>query len=93
MSIIYKYELNEYETWLDLPKESKILTVQNQRNLICLWVWIDQSNLENVITRKFTIFGTGIDIPMSDKKYHYIGTVQIDWTVWHVFEELKDSAL
>lgn len=82
---IWKYELPlgpKSEFVIEMPKGAKVLCVQAQDGEIFLWVKLDPDHCTEL--RKFTIYGTGNDVPSGGV---YIGTVQIDPFVWHVFEE------
>lgn len=95
--VIYKYPLRVVDSQLVLmPTGAKILSVQAQNGTLCMWAVVDEmpENQSNVSVeyRTFYIFGTGNSIPagmpthvVSDHKY-FIGTVQMDGFVWHVFE-------
>jgi len=84
MKTIYKYTLDlDIETSeFQMPLDAEILCVQNQNNVLCLWVMFDEDQVLTSI-RKFQIYGTGHSIPSFKK---YIGTAQMGIFVWHVFE-------
>ena len=86
MPTIHKFTLSPEElNEIRLPADAEILTVQNQRNKICMWVKLDKSSQR--VVRKFSVLGTGWDI-VSKYKLKYIGTVQLEdgLLVFHVFE-------
>ena len=84
MKTIYKYVLSLVENpALDMPRGARVLDVQIQNNEICLWAIVEST--EKLETRKFFIAGTGNPVPQGAGDY--IGTVQQDRFVWHVFEE------
>jgi len=86
---IYKFNLmvDDYQI-INLPIGSKILCVQTQRNLPCLYamVKLNESIKHDHIIRTF---GTGHDIP-DNERLSYIGTYQLNngSLVFHVFESL-----
>lgn len=81
--MIYKYPLVLTEKQsLAMPKNAEILDVQVQNNVIVLWALVDPETNDEV--RKFEIFGTGV--AMADVTRIYLGTVQKNGFVWHVFE-------
>lgn len=87
MKRIYKYELAvSGQKEITMHKEAKILSIQNQREIPCIWVLVDDK--QNLESRKFVTCLTGypIDTIPTDK---YIGTFQLDDGnfVGHVFEE------
>jgi len=79
--VIHKYQMGLVTTH-EMPKKAECICVQMQNDNICAWFLQDVDDKE-IVPRKFTIYGTGHDIPIHDK---YMGTVQNDGFVWHVFE-------
>lgn len=86
---IYKYELEieDYQE-LSLPVGYKILTVQVQHEVPCIWVLIDQDELikKTVVLR---MVGTGHIIQDEDVSgQSYIGTFQLfnGDLIYHVFK-------
>lgn len=83
--VIWKYELKET---LSMPSGSKIMCVQTQNNIPCLWVICNPDSPE--VSRNFLVLGTGHVIiePITIREY-YIGTYQINGGefVFHVFEK------
>jgi len=81
---IFKYLLPIQDcVELDLPYTSRVLSVGNQRGELCLWATMP----EHVCTCKrfILIVGTGMDAPIPSEA-RFVGTVQIEPFVWHVFE-------
>lgn len=70
---------------LRLPVASKILTVQTQRGVPCLWALVNEETAANSL-RKIAIYGTGNPLP--DNPGEYIATFQMHGgdLVFHVFE-------
>lgn len=86
MKTIYKYQIEIADGQLiRMPKGATILTVQLQDGKPYLWAKIETGN-PNVV-RSINMFGTGN--PISDAPLDYIGTIQLNGFVWHVFERLK----
>jgi hypothetical protein len=82
--IILKYEVpisNIFQ--LEMSKIAEILTVQNQRGQLCIWAKQPVSD-QVMVTRTFMIIGTGHEFDDGNTKY--LGTVQVDVFVWHIFE-------
>jgi len=82
---VYKYPVPCKDNFsLMLPKDAKILTVQNQREEPQLWALVDpDAPLEE---RKFRLAGTGH--PVTQENLDYIGTFQLrggDY-IGHLFE-------
>jgi hypothetical protein len=96
---IYKYPFRISNGFaLDLPEGAKILTVQVQDSIPCLWAEVEvhdpgksigQFSQEpyQIERRSFRIFGTGHQIPPL-LNLEYIGTVQINGLVWHIYEDV-----
>lgn len=68
---------------ITVPAYGKILSVQLQAGVVCLWVEVDPTLPR--VKRTIRIFGTGH--PMNEEERQFIGTVQQGQFVWHVFEE------
>lgn len=79
---IWKYELTTI-TKLTMPIGSKVLSLQVKNNIPCIWALIPD---EAAMTEKriFEFFSTGHDF--NDKLGNYIGTVQLEQLVFHLFE-------
>ena len=85
MKTIWKYQLEVTDTQeISIPCNSKILSVQTQRNKPVMWVLIDPDTEK--FTKKFRIYGT--DHPIETNDLIYIGTFQLDEGsfIGHVFE-------
>jgi hypothetical protein len=69
-----------------MPKHAKVLCVQNQFALTCIWAIVDPT--AEIEQRNFRWFGTGH--PMPESPLHYVGTVQINGgeLIFHLFQEL-----
>ena len=85
MKVIYKYTLEVTdEQEVKMPAGAQILCVQVQHGRPTLWALVDpEKKLED---RRFFVHGTGNPIHSDAKVKCYIGTVQINGFVWHVFE-------
>lgn len=85
MYSIYKYnlDLTERQT-LNLPKGRKFLDVQVQNGKIVIWLLVDPN--AELIGQQFRIIGTGQRLN-SIPTGQYLGTVQLDSFVWHLFED------
>ena len=66
-----------------LPALSEIVHVHAQNDTPTLWAQVDGAVREQ--TRTFYVVATGEPIP--EHAEHYVGTVHIGWTVWHIFEK------
>lgn len=92
MKVIWKYPLEPRDVQtIQMPKRAQILTVQNQREQICLWAVVDPG--EPLRLGKIRILGTGhTHSPEFFDHLRYIGSIQQDEgrLVWHVFEEMEE---
>lgn len=88
MKKIYKYAIEITDDQdIVMPVGAKILTVQNQNGVPCIWAMVDpNSEKENVHIR---VHDTGHNVPDSDR-LEYIGTFQMcgGSLVFHVFKVL-----
>lgn len=92
MKIIYKYRITfEHNQTILIPSGGKILHVDEQEGEIYIWIEVDTSN--KVEERKFTVFGTGNQMPEEKEniKYQHLGTVKINngALIWHIYETLE----
>lgn len=86
MKAVYKYPLEiTDEQVVNMPLNAKILCVQIQRSVPCLWVEVNTEETE-FEERKIYIHGTGHEY---EEEGSYIGTIQLydGRLVFHVFEE------
>ena len=85
---IFKYSLDrsssEPEQELSLPLGARILCVQIQDSVLCLWALVKQHAHAEI--RTFVICDTGEEIDSRNLKY--IGTYQFTGSVGHVFEKI-----
>lgn len=81
--VIWKYPLAPAdEQTIQMPQGAYVMPVQIQDDAPCLWALVDPSKpVESHVIR---IIGTGN--PCGDYPGRYIGTVQLDGLVWHVFD-------
>lgn len=89
MRTIHKYALTQHTT-LQLPIDSEILCVKEQRGQVCMWTLADLSS-GLTETRVFALYGTGYTI--SDR-LKYIDTVILGEQqdlVLHVFEVIENE--
>ena len=90
MYAIYKYPLRfnsiGAET-IDMPVGARILSVQMQGDTITLWALVQPGSKTETV--RFTMIGTGWELPDDfATKNLYLGTVQYESLVWHIFKNL-----
>nr|DAW14687.1 MAG TPA: hypothetical protein [Caudoviricetes sp.] len=92
MKRILKYELMVADhSKLCLPIGARILSIQAQRNAICLWAVVDECQKELCLVDIF-MYATGQNISdkdLSDKRF--AGTVQLGELVFHVFLQYDNN--
>ena len=85
---IWKYEIVTTNTQsLTIPYGAEILTIQDQKGTLCMWVLVDPN--EEKEKRVFEVFGTGQDIHYDlGVSRKYIGTYQerAGHLIFHLFE-------
>ena len=84
---IYKYQLEiTDEQHVAMPRGAKLLSVQVQRGVCCLWALVgedlDADDMDS--TRLIRIVGTGNPTDITDEPF--IGMVQMGQFMWHVFD-------
>lgn len=84
---IFKYQIPLPGIDLEMPIGSRVLSLQLQGSAPTIWVLInDELSNEYQQTRRFRFVGTGHEINEQLLNGHYIGTIQQDIFVWHLFE-------
>jgi hypothetical protein len=79
--VIWKYQVKPRFD-LDLPEDALVLSVQVQGEEAQMWVLLDPEAPK--VKRTFDAIPTGRRFDASHM--HYIGTFQMDWMVFHLFE-------
>ena len=75
---------------IEMPVAAKILSLQVQNDIPCIWAVVDPK--AQIETRTFIMFGTGHQINVDlQQRYNFIGSFQMmnGHLVFHLFEELK----
>lgn len=85
MNAIYKYPLTAGITTVEMPTNSKVLSVMEQHNAVVLYAVVDINS--PVVGRSFYTAMTGFTLPFNINKEQFIGTVALDQGsfVCHVF--------
>jgi hypothetical protein len=89
--VVWKYVISRSaigagEVAFPMPAGAELLTVQDQGGMGSLWALVDPSAPKE--TRRFRVVPTG-GTPTQLEAERYVGTFQLGWTVWHVFEALR----
>ncbi len=89
MLTIHKYLLPiEDQVCIRMPKHAKVLSVQAQDGNLCMWAAVETTmGTEN---RHFLVFGTGNPNEFGSFGT-FIGTVQLNGFVWHVFDQKEPT--
>jgi hypothetical protein len=78
----FPLELHTVAQNLTMPYGATILHVHAQDDRPVMWAEVNVASPG--VTRTFFVVPTGMaDVPMGS---HYVGTVHIEWTVWHIYE-------
>lgn len=85
--VIYKYPLllAGGEQRIAMPSKATIVHVQEQHGDPTLWAKVPCEPQSHTCIRTFLVVATGEEFPAG---LDYIGTIHLDWTVWHVLEEV-----
>lgn len=87
MYTIYKYPLKLVDTQrIRISEISLPLSVQFQGK--DLFMWVEHDTTQPLIDRIVHIVGTGEDIPLEILLSRYVGTVQNNGFVWHIYVDL-----
>lgn len=89
-STIWKLQFKIADTQeIELPAGARILCVQIQHGIPCLWALVNPDNER--ITRTLYVRGTGHPCGEEIERSTYIGTIQLytGSLIFHVFEEFK----
>jgi len=84
MNKIYKYQLGTVDTQSIIMKQGyKILDLQLQRGIPCVWVLIDPNNNNSLV--EFRTYATGQTV--DERSNEYIGSYQLYGgdAIFHVF--------
>lgn len=90
MSVIikYRFDLTEKINQIEMKKDGKIISVQNQQDCVCFWV-LCSDNVETEI-REFIAYSTGEEIN-NVSKLQFIETLLLNNGLYviHIFEVIK----
>lgn len=86
MRVIYKYTLSLIDRQnIEMPTGYEILSIGVQGSNLVLWAMVDPEMKETKVPIEINGTGNGfVEFEGEEKKY--IGTVQLEFFVWHVFE-------
>jgi hypothetical protein len=87
MQAIWKFQLRYADkNVIAMPKGAKVLCVQSQKEVPCVWAVVPDTDAEVMQERTFTIYGTGHQHESISGEY--VGTFQLQGgaLVFHVFE-------
>lgn len=80
----YPLELTDHQM-VTMPQIFRELTVQLQRDQLCLWIMGDLNDGLDLLDYDVYIWGTGHPIPPERCDDIWLGTAQQGQFVWHVF--------
>lgn len=80
--VIYKFKLDLMDLQLvSMSRGANVLCAQMQGDDICMWAEVDTDTKKCI--RKVFVIGTGHPVPNLETQY--IGTVQHNNYVWHIY--------
>lgn len=82
MKTIWKYIIQPDTTEIEIPEDFEPLSIQMQRGDLCIWAKVTPGKSMKWV--KIHVIGTGHVFRDAGK---FIGTVQIDDLVFHIFWE------
>ena len=95
MRTIHKFQLEMAQHQeLPMPKGAKILTVQVQSYVPCIWAEVPADSSVEMEQRTIAMFGTGHPIPFDDyTKEVYIGTLTDEGGtfIFHVYDTTENK--
>lgn len=81
---IHKYVLDLQGDWkIRAPEVFEPLSVQLQRGQICIWAIVDPQGEQR--QHQFYVAGTGHPLRQDAAAQRFVGTVQQNDFVWHIF--------
>lgn len=85
MITIYKYQFEiAGRVEIEMPAGANVLSIQLQDDKPTVWAMVETTySLER---RVFRIYGTGHKLDMFATEGRYLGTIQLEGLVWHIFE-------
>lgn len=90
MTAIWKFKLElSSEQTIKVPCGARPLCAQPQAGSICIWMQLE-ANDKPLTERSVRIVGTGH--PFEAQGLQYIGSVQIQSFVWHIYIEEESNA-
>ena len=82
---IFKYVIPIEGTIHNIPSGSKFLSCQLQNNQISVWYLVNPDIYTTPV--KFSVFGTGHEIPDTLTPGNFLSTLQFGPIVFHIFAE------
>ena len=87
---VFKYPLplTALAHTIDMPVGADIVYVHEQHGTPTMWAEVPDGNSVASIPRIFRLVPTGERVK-AEWGGVYVGTVRIDWTVWHIYESVR----
>lgn len=79
----YPLELRGGRQVVHVPVVGTIVHIHSQHAQPVMWLEVNDSS--PMTERAFYVVATGLPIPVEARRY--VGTIHIEWTVWHVYED------
>lgn len=79
----YQFDISDKVT-IEMTQGANVLSVQVQDGRPTMWAMVETNySLEK---KSFRIYGTGHELDLFATEGRYIGTIQHNGFVWHIFE-------
>lgn len=88
MNTIWKFPFKLEDGFtVEMPRGSKVLCAQMQRDFPCMWALVSPAS--PMVDRVFKLAGTGHPISEDTDDLRYISTFQVQGLVFHLFEVIR----
>lgn len=82
MRVVFKYQLTDDVTRIEMPQRSRVIHVAQQHAGTFPTLWIEHFDSPETVLRKYVIHGTGAEF----EDGVHVGSAMCGPFVWHVFE-------
>lgn len=79
----YQFEISD-RVEIEMPCGASVLSIQLQDGKPTVWAMVETTY--SAETRVFRIYGTGHKLDLFATEGRYLGTIQLEGFVWHIFE-------
>lgn len=83
MKKIFKYRIEIGQNWIDVPEGGTPMHVAFKDDGLYVWILVEDNPPSKMC---INVYATGQEF--DDFGQWYLGTVHMDWTVWHVWHQM-----